>query len=155
MALIFLFKLPGISPGAFKNTPTTIEGANSVYPKKYKITKGVTTAVVNLMPRYKLEPFKNNSKVFKCLFKICVLTNKDTLIQAIVFAINKTQTVTFLNYTSLIIPIQSFLTHINQYLSANRFLFIIMNYRNITCTFKNNSFHLIKVVYICLSQFRY
>ena len=152
MAFTFLFKLPGMSPGAFKNTPTTTDGAHSAYPKIYIITKGVTTAVVSLIPLYKLEPLKNSSTLFKCLFNMYVLTNKDTLIQSIVFAINKTPILLYISF--LIISMQAFFTHIYQYLSINRFLFVIMNYRNITSTFKNNSFHLIKVVHICFSKFR-
>lgn len=50
IALTFRFKLPGMSPGAFKNAPTTIAGANSKYPKKLRATKGTTTANVSLMP---------------------------------------------------------------------------------------------------------
>ena len=48
--LTFRFKLPGISPGAFKKAPTTIAGANSEYPNSDRIANGVTTAKVSLIP---------------------------------------------------------------------------------------------------------
>ena len=50
MALTLRFKLPGTSPGAFKNAPITIAWAYSNSPKKLKTINGVTTAKVNLRP---------------------------------------------------------------------------------------------------------
>ncbi|GHC62330.1 hypothetical protein GCM10008083_29320 [Ulvibacter litoralis] len=50
IALTFLFKLPGISPGAFRKAPITMDGAYSKRPRKFKITKGATTAKLSLIP---------------------------------------------------------------------------------------------------------
>jgi len=69
MAFIFRFLLPGISPDEFKSTPTAIAGANSEYPKKYKIAKGIAMAIPNLIPRSKSVFFRNNLKSFSLFFK--------------------------------------------------------------------------------------
>ena len=50
IALTLRFRLPGISPGAFKKAPIAMAGAYSKYPKKLRTTKGVITAKVNLIP---------------------------------------------------------------------------------------------------------
>ena len=68
MAFTLRFKLPGISPGAFKKAPMIMAGAYCEYPKTYKTPKGVNIERVNRIPLEKLELFKNSSSCLKCSF---------------------------------------------------------------------------------------
>src|SRR5690606_20130124 len=74
MPLTLRFKLPGISAGAFKKAPITIDGAHSKCPKKFRVNNGLINATVSTMPLKKWAPFKNNSKDFK--YWVSIITNR-------------------------------------------------------------------------------
>tara|TARA_R110002072_G_C7961262_1_gene533920 strand:+ start:2001 stop:2390 length:390 start_codon:yes stop_codon:yes gene_type:complete len=70
IAFILRFLLPGISPDEFKSTPTATAGANSEYPTKYKIAKGIAMAVPNLIPRSKSVFFRNSFNSLSLFFNV-------------------------------------------------------------------------------------